>query len=133
LAPFTLGNTEVKDWHEFSEKDPHLAYAWVVARRYRSLDELVVSLRVVPQMMGVSTFPVKSDVRDMNRYDWFVSTLDLGLQRFSTARDCCAFLVREVFELDLRDHKTFVDTVSSHLGEQHPVVVYYSQYKAFSV
>ncbi len=54
-------------------------------------------------MLGVETVPVKSSVRDINRYDWLKAIVDLTLFRFSSLRDIAFHFVNEVLDLGLSD------------------------------
>jgi hypothetical protein len=100
-APFTLTEHMYKDWADFESQDPDQAYAWEVDVRFETLQELIISLRVIVQLLGVKEFPVNSEVRGINRYEWLSSIIDLALFRLAAIRDCCYFLVNDIFELDI--------------------------------
>ena len=76
---YFLHDLPYKNWQEFSEADPHMAYAHLTYVRFNMLEQQFIDLRVIPQMLGVETVPVKSSVQDINRYDWLKSIVDLTL------------------------------------------------------
>lgn len=123
LAPFMLTSHEYDDLNDFKLQNPPLAYAYCVDERYRLLNELVVSLRAIPQMLGVSQVPIVSSVKALNHYEWLTITLDLALFRFSSVRDCCYFLVREVFELELKDRNTLLGSLKKSLLPDNQAVI----------
>ncbi|EII3729019.1 hypothetical protein LG468_003854, partial [Vibrio cholerae] len=81
---YFLHDLPYQNWQEFSEADPHMAYAHLTYVRFNMLEQQFIDLRVIPQMLGVETVPVKSSVQDINRYDWLKSVVDLTLFRFSS-------------------------------------------------
>jgi hypothetical protein len=101
LTPFQLTDHTYKNWDDFVRKDPDLAYAWSVGGRLNVLEEAIIALRPIVQMLGVTDFPIASQIRAIDRYVWLSATVDLALFRVSTIRDCCYVLVNEVFELQI--------------------------------
>jgi hypothetical protein len=101
LTPFQLTDHTYKNWDDFIRKDLDLAYAWSVGGRFNVLEEAIIALRPIVQMLGVTDFPIASQVRALDRYVWLSATIDLALFRVSTIRDCCYVLVNEVFELQI--------------------------------
>ena len=77
-APFILSDPEYQDWSDFEEKDPDLAYAWEVGGRFRNLEESIIALRPIVQMLGVTSFPIPSTIRPIDRYVWLRAVLDLS-------------------------------------------------------
>ena len=65
---YFLHDHPYKDWEEFSEADPHMAYAHLTYVRFDALEQQFVDLRVIPQMLGAKEVPLKSSVQDINRY-----------------------------------------------------------------
>lgn len=76
-------------------------YAEAVNQRFTNLEQSIIALRPIVQMLGVSHFPVPSAVRPIDRYVWLRAIIDLAVFRFSVIRDCCYFLVSEVYELKI--------------------------------
>ncbi|MDQ3172757.1 MAG: hypothetical protein M3Q91_03475 [Acidobacteriota bacterium] len=101
LAPFQLSDHTYQDWDDFVRKDPDFAYAWSVGLRLNVLEEAIIALRPIVQMLGVTEFPIPSNVRAIDRYVWLSAMIDLALFRISVIRDCCFVLVNEVFELGI--------------------------------
>ncbi len=120
---YFLHDHPYKDWNEFAEADPHMAYAHLTYVRFNALEQQFVDLRVIPQMLGVETIPVKSTVQDINRYDWLKSIVDLSLFRFSSLRDIAFHFVNEVLELELPDHKLNIKQLSKVLRKDHSEVL----------
>ncbi len=102
LAPFSLSEPQYKDWEDFENRAPELAYAWSVGARFNYLDESFIALRPIVQMLGVNSFPIHSEVRPITRYEWLRAIIDLALFRITAIRDCCFFLVSEVFEFQIK-------------------------------
>jgi hypothetical protein len=76
-------------------------YAGAVNQRFNNLEQSIIALRPIVQMLGVSSFPIPSAVRPIDRYVWLRAIIDLAFFRFSVIRDNCFFLVSEVFKLKL--------------------------------
>ena len=114
-----------KDWNEFAEADPHMAYAHLTYVRFEALEQQFVDLRVIPQMLGVKNIPLKSSVKDINRYDWLKSIVDLSLFRFTSLRDIAFHFVNEVLELNLPDHKLNIKQLKKVLKENHAEILEY--------
>ena len=73
---YFLHDHQYQNWDEFAAADPHMAYAHLTYVRFNALEQQFVDLRVIPQLLGVAPVPVKSSVKDINRYDWLKSTSD---------------------------------------------------------
>jgi hypothetical protein len=101
LTPVQLGDHTYHDWDDFVRRAPDFAYAWSVAGRLNVLEEAIIALRPIVQMLGVTEFPIPSQVRAIDRYVWLSATIDLALFRITAIRDCCYVLVNEVFELGI--------------------------------
>lgn len=120
---YFLHNHPYKNWDEFAKADPHMAYAHLTYIRFNALEQQFVDLRVIPQMLGVEYIPLKSNVKDINRYDWLKSITDLTLFRFSSLRDIAFHFVNEVLELGLPDNKLNIKQLSMILKETHPKIL----------
>jgi hypothetical protein len=120
---YFLHDHPYKNWEEFAEADPHMAYAHLTYVRFDALEQQFVDLRVIPQMLGASSVPVESTVKNINRHDWLKSIVDLALFRFSSLRDIAFHFVNEVLELDLPDHKLTIKNLSKILKELNPEVL----------
>lgn len=116
---YFLHDHPYKNWEQFSEADPHMAYAHLTYVRFDALEQQFVDLRVIPQLLGVESIPLKSSVQDINRYDWLKSIVDLALFRFSSLRDIAFHFVNEVLELKLPDHKLNMKQLNKVLRENH--------------
>lgn len=82
-----------------------------------------MDLRLVPQMLGVAEVPVKSRVRDITRYEWLQSCLELALYRFSSIRDISYHLVNELLELNIPSLDVRLTAIEKKIGQSHPEVV----------
>lgn len=120
---YFLHDHSYENWDEFAEADPHMAYTHLTYVRFNALEQQFVDLRVIPQMLGVESIPLKSSVQDINRYDWLKSIVDLSLFRFSSLRDIAFHFVNEVLELKLPDHKLNIKQFSKVLRENHSEVL----------
>ncbi|WP_088210971.1 Cthe_2314 family HEPN domain-containing protein [Shewanella sp. Shew256] len=120
---YFLHDLPYQNWQEFSEADPHMAYAHLTYVRFNMLEQQFIDLRVIPQMLGVETVPVKSSVQDINRYDWLKSVVDLTLFRFSSLRDIAFHFVNEVLELGLSDFQLNIKQLKKALKTQHPEIL----------
>lgn len=120
---YFLHDHPYKNWDEFAEADPHMAYAHLTSIRFDALEQQFVDLRVIPQMLGVESLPLKSTVQDINRHDWLKSIVDLTLFRFSSLRDIAFHFVNEVLELDLPDHKLNIKQLSKLLKQNHSEIL----------
>lgn len=120
VTRFSLEEHKFEDWHDFEHKMPHMAYAWTVATRFKTMEQLFVDLRVVPQMLGVKDLPVNSEVRDINKYEWLKSATDLALYRFSSVRDVSLHFVNDLLELGI-EHVTFWN-LKKVIEQKHPTV-----------
>jgi len=120
---YFLHDHPYKNWDEFAEADPHMAYAHLTWVRFNALEQQFVDLRVIPQMLGVESIPLKSSVQDINRYDWLKSIVDLALFRFSSLRDIAFHFVNEVLELKLPDHMINIKQFGKVLRENHPEIL----------
>jgi hypothetical protein len=123
VTRFSLEEHSFKDWQDFEQKMPHMAYAWTAATRFRTLEWLFVDLRVVPQMLGVVDLPVKSEVGDINRYEWLKSASDLALYRFSSIRDATLHFVNDLLELGIKDLDLKFKNLKSAIEKTHPNLV----------
>ncbi|WP_051023629.1 hypothetical protein [Synechococcus sp. PCC 7502] len=89
---YFLHDHPYKNWDEFSEADPHMAYAQLTYLRFNALEQQFVDLRVIPHMLSVESITLKSSVQDINRYDWLKSIVDLVLLnkegKYPTALRC---------------------------------------------
>lgn len=112
-----------KDWNEFARSLPDKAYAWQVAIRFNHIEQLFVGLRIIPQMLGVREIPIKSDVQDINRYDWLVAAKDLAFYRFSSIRDGCLHFVNELLELGIDSKSLTLKNLKKRIGKSHPKIV----------
>ncbi|PHM25101.1 Cthe_2314 family HEPN domain-containing protein [Xenorhabdus budapestensis] len=111
------------NWDEFSKADHHMAYAQLTYIRFNALEQQFVDLRVIPQMLGVQSLPLKSTVKDINRYEWMKSIVDLALFRFSSLRDIAFHFVNEVLELNLPDHKLNIKQLNKEIKEDYPEIL----------
>ena len=102
---YFLHDHQYQNWDEFAAADPHMAYAHLTYVRFNALEQQFVDLRVIPQLLGVAPVPVKSSVKDINRYDWLKSISDLALFRFSSLRDIAIHFVNETMELGVPERK----------------------------
>ena len=93
--------------------------------RFDALEQQFFDLRVIPQMLGVEDIPLASTVKDVNRYEWLKSIVDLSLFRFSSLRDIAFHFVNEVLELELPDHKLNIKQFSKVLTESHAQIIEY--------
>lgn len=123
INTYFLHDHPYNNWKEFSEADPHMAYAHLTYVRFEALEQQFVDLRVIPQMLGVQDLPIKSIVKDINRYEWLKSIVDLTLFRFSSLRDICFHFVNEVLELKIKDHELNIKKLKSRLRDSHPNVL----------
>jgi len=123
IGYFWLHDHPYKTWYEFEDALPHMAYAQRVFSRFEMLEQLFVDLRVVVQMLGVTEFPVKSTVMNINRYDWLKSALDLKLIRFSTIRDTAFHFVNELLELHINDLSLNAKNISKAIGSNNSDLV----------
>lgn len=112
-----------KNWDEFSKADPHMAYAQLAYIRFNALEQQFVDLRVIPQMLGVKSLPLKSTVKNINRYEWMKSIVDLALFRFSSLRDIAFHFVNEVLELQLPDYKLNIKQFNKEIKNTHPDIL----------
>lgn len=87
------------------------------------LEELFVDLRVIPQMLCIQDLPLKSNVRNINRYEWIKSIMDLTLFRFSSIRDVTYHLINQLLELGIEDHRLNLKSLKKFIGESHTKVV----------
>ena len=120
---YFLNDLPYKNWQEFSEADPHMAYAHLTYVRFNMLEQQFIDLRVIPQMLGVNTVPVPSAVEDINRYDWLKSIVDLSLFRFSSLRDISFHFVNEVLELGIADQQLNIKQLNKVLREKYPEIL----------
>lgn len=120
---YFLHDHSYKNWKEFVEADPHMAYAHLTYMRFNALEQQFVDLRVIPQMLGVECIPLKSSVKDINRYDWLKSIVDLSLFRFSSLRDIAFHFVNEVLELKIPDHKLNINQLRKVLKDEYPDIL----------
>jgi len=120
---YFLHDHPYENWAQFSEADPHMAYAHLTYVRFEALEQQFVDLRVIPQMLGVENIPLKSSVQDINRYEWLKSIVDLTLFRFSSLRDIAFHFVNEVLELKLPDHKLNIKQLTKVLRENHQNII----------
>jgi hypothetical protein len=109
------------DWKDFEGKMPHMAYAWKVAERFSALEQLFVDLRVVPQMLGVTDLPLKSEVRDIDKYERLKSVADLALYRFSSIRDVSLHFVNDLLELGIEGLR--IGSLKKVMEPTHPDTV----------
>lgn len=121
VTRFNLEEHTFKDWQDFKEKMPHMAYAWAVATRFDALEQLFVDLRMVPQMLGVKEVPIKSEVQDINKYEWLKAATDLALYRFSSIRDVSLHFVNDLLELKVEALK--IGTLKKVIQGTHPSIV----------
>ena len=119
INTYFLYDHPYKSWDEFSKADPHIAYAYLTYVRFNSLEQQFVDLRVIPQMLGVKTIPLESSVKNINRYDWLKSIVDLTLFRFSSVRDIAFHLVNEILDLNIPDHKLNIKQLHKVLKSSH--------------
>lgn len=119
INTYFLYNHPYETWDEFSKADPHMAYAHLTYIRFDALEQQFVDLRVIPQMLGVKNIPIESSVKNINRYDWLKSIVDLSLFRFSSLRDIAFHLVNEVLELNIPDHKLNIKQLNNNLKISH--------------
>lgn len=122
---YFLHDHPYESWEEFVEADPHMAYAHLTYIRFNVLEQQFVDLRVIPQMLGVQDVPLKSAVRDINRYDWLKSIVDLTLFRVSSLRDITFHFVNEVLELELDDQRLNIKQLSQELKKDHSKILEY--------
>ncbi|WP_299022622.1 Cthe_2314 family HEPN domain-containing protein [uncultured Photobacterium sp.] len=120
---YFLHDHPYKNWDEFKAADPHMAYAHLTYVRFDALEQQFVDLRVIPQMLGAKEIPLPSTVKNINRYDWLKSIVDLALFRFSSLRDIAFHFVNEVLEINLPDHKLNIKQLSKVLRENHPEIL----------
>ncbi|MCH7960272.1 MAG: hypothetical protein IID08_09080 [Candidatus Hydrogenedentes bacterium] len=116
IGGFWLSDHPYKTWEEFEEDVPHIAFTDLVCGRLEALEQLFVDLRVVVQMLGVTDVPVKSATKNINRYDWLKSALDLKLLRYASIRDVSFHLVNEVFGLEIEDRKLNIQNIKKALA-----------------
>ena len=120
---YFLHDHQYQNWDEFAAADPHIAYAHLTYVRFNALEQQFVDLRVIPQLLGVAPVPVKSSVKDINRYDWLKSISDLALFRFSSLRDIAFHFVNETMELGVPERKVNMRSVSRVLFKKTPAIV----------
>ncbi len=120
---YFLGDLPYETWEEFSKADPHMAYAHLTSIRFNALEQQFIDLRVIPQMLGVESIPLKSAVKDIDRHDWLKSIVDLTLFRFSSIRDIAFHFVNEVLELKIPDLKLNIKNLSKVLESDHPDIL----------
>lgn len=123
IGMYFLHEHPYTSWEEFESADPHIAYAHMTSIRFNMLEELFVDLRLIPQMLGVQTLPLKSNVRDINRYEWIKSIMDLTLFRFSSIRDVTYHFINQLLELGLEDHRLNIKSLKKLIGSSHPYVI----------
>lgn len=123
INTYFLHDHPYKNWEEFQAADPHMAYAHLTYVRFDALEQQFVDLRVITQMLGVNEIPLSSTVRNINRYDWLKSIIDLALFRFSSLRDIAFQLVNEVLEINLPAHKLNIKQLSCVLKENHSEIL----------
>jgi len=95
---YFLHDHPYKNWEEFSEADPHMAYAHL-------------------------TIPIKSSVKDINRHDWLKSIVDLTLFRFASLRDIAFHFVNEVLELKIPDNRLNIKQLKKDLRDNHKEIL----------
>jgi hypothetical protein len=120
---YFLHDHPYKNWEEFSEADPHMAYAHLTQVRFDALEQQFVDLRVIPQMLGVENIPIKSSVKDINRHDWLKSIVDLTLFRFASLRDIAFHFVNEVLELKIPDNRLNIKQLKKDLRDNHKEIL----------
>ncbi len=123
IGGFWLNQHPYKTWEEFQTDLPHMAYTHLVQIRFDALEQLFVDLRVINQMLGISSIPAKSSVMDINRHDWLKAIHDLCLYRFSSIRDVIFQLVNELYELKIRNLDLGLKTIRNGIGGRHSDVV----------
>jgi len=123
VARFNLEEHVFKDWYDFEQKMPHMAYAWAVATRFDNLERLFIHLRMVPQMLGVEPLPVKSTVEDISRHQWLMSIQDLALYRFSSIRDVSLHFVNDLLEIGLGELELNIGKIKKAILQTHPNVI----------
>jgi hypothetical protein len=123
IGCFYLYDHPYKTWDEFEADLPHMAYTHVVSSRFKYLEDLFIDLRVVVQMLGVEDFPIKSKVRDIDRYQWLKSAIDLKLMRYASIRDTCFHYVNEIFEFNLKGFDLNLKKLKGLLKNSHPTVI----------
>ena len=115
IGCFYLYDLPYESWAEFEAAMPHMAYTHLVLNRFDPLEQQFVDLRLVPQMLAIDTFPIRSSAKPINRYEWLKSVNDLKLMRFSSIRDLSLHFVNQVFLLDVPDHRVRLETILSKL------------------
>lgn len=119
---YFLHDQPYENWDEFVKIEPHMAYAHLIYVRFHTLEQQFVDLRVIPQMLGVQKIPLKSIVKDINRYDWLKSIVDLSLYRFSSIRDIVFHFVNQVLKLNIPDHILNIKQLSKMIKDSHPEI-----------
>ncbi|HHX8340928.1 TPA: Cthe_2314 family HEPN domain-containing protein [Vibrio alginolyticus] len=124
INDYFLNDHGFDTWEDFEGADPHVAYAHLAYVRFNSLEQQFIDLRVIPQMLGVEAIPLKSQIMDINRYDWLKSIVDLSLFRFSSLRDIAFHFVNEVLCLELEDFKLNMKQLNKCLRENHSEILH---------
>lgn len=123
IGMYFLHDDVYQTWNELLENAPHMAYAYLIDIRFNTLEQQFVDLRVIPQLLGVESLPVKSIVMDINRYDWLKLIADLALSRFSSVRDILFQFINEVIELKIDGYKLNFKNLERKLKGTHPEVI----------
>lgn len=123
IGLYFLEDHPYTNWEEFLSNDPHMAYAQLTYVRFDSLEQQFVDLRVIPQMLGVEKVPVISSVKNINRYDWLKSIVDLALFRFSSIRDILFHFINEVLKLNIENYKLNTKYLIKALKHKCPEII----------
>lgn len=123
IGMYFLQDDVYQSWNELSENDPHMAYAYLIGIRFNTLEQQFVDLRVIPQLLGVESLPLKSLVMDISRYEWLKSIVDLALSRFSSIRDILYHFINEVLELEIDNYKLNFNNLKKALKDTHPEII----------